>query len=94
MTLPDIDNPIIEAGGWTSFLASITLYTINALDIQEITPYITASTGILGGIFLISKILHSRIQRKKDKAILEYQRMENIILKRQLEDNERKKSDN
>lgn len=87
MTFPDIDNPVTEAGGWATAIGGLLLQIGNSLDLTDVNPYLTALTTAAGFIFLIYKILNMRLKNK-------HQKMENVMLKKQLEENERKTLDN
>ncbi len=59
-----LDNPIADAGGISTILASITLQVMSAFNIADINPYITFFTAVGGFIFLVFKIKNMRLKNK------------------------------
>jgi hypothetical protein len=67
----DLDNnPITEAGGWTTAVGSVLLQVMNSLNITDINPYLTAFTTVAGFVFLVYKILNMRLRNKMLKRKL------------------------
>lgn len=66
-----LDNPVADAGGITTIIASISMQTMSTFNIADINPYITFFTALGGIIYLVFKIKNMRLKNKLLKKELE-----------------------